>query len=487
MAENCATLTAKYPHLITGEDASVPLVIGSDGTVVTTAVPDFASFRKQIYGTDAFTPATLSLNVHDRGSAPAFLPLDVSQLIASTLSSFAAANSKTPLSTAIMLQTFLQARFRNVADLSLAIVPHHQVDGRQVYYYYPRVSFDFGSVFTSASTLDRFDFLALRLTLKGCPAGPPRVRIVDYYPKASDFAEYTRGQLTEGAQLQAQLAYTATKGVSAITGATPDTTTSTRSTTLGPQVGGSVSDSYVAQIVDAIDRRTSAVLDDGAMFYADFRGTRQVRVGGTYNFDVMLEVPSQLQPTDTAPCADPSATCVSNPIATNVNADATLIGMVRHVYRRGQIGRVTRVPEPENDDVFEEVVLKRIPDIALWQFNASPAVSNTTSVLNCVLAVTTNRDDAEFVANDAQGALLGRGSGREAAITYSSPAGKACATPTLSFLPILTAGDKGSTTILRASIAIAGKVAISDGVVSAVIPLANGNASVVASYAPVQP
>jgi len=47
--------------------------------------------------------------------------------------------------------------------------------------------------------------------------------------------------------------------------------------------------------VDAIERRSAGLLDEGRTFFASFRSLRDVKIAGTYNFDLMLEVPSRLE------------------------------------------------------------------------------------------------------------------------------------------------------------------------------------------------
>jgi hypothetical protein len=493
----CPDLAARYPHLVV-LDGTPPetrvLVVGPNGVPIlkplpTDALARFAALRTARYRSTNFASAELSLNIHDRNTAPALLAFDVSSLLASTLSTFAAANTKEPLSKAIALQRFLQARLRNTADLPLVITPHHQQCGVQAYYYYPRLSLDFGSVFSSPSTLDRLDFLAVRLTLRQAP-GNPAIRIIDYTPKAADFADYTRGQFTAAAQLQAQLAYSISHGTSDVVTQTPNSTTTTRGVSVGPQVSGSISDSYVAQLTDAIDRRTAAILDDGRTFFADFRGIRQVRVGGTYNFDVMLEVPATLlrspcSATNSDPCP-PNPVCngwagkyISQPVAEHIVADATLIGVVRHVYRRGHIGAFTKVPEPENDDVFEEVVLKQLPNLRIWDFNGEPAYSAAEEEppkLTCTISATTNRDDSAVIVSSDTGAVLGRGTGREATISFATSKSGPCK-GTIAVMPIVVTGEKGEVRMLAASLQLPGSTTRfdTDGIAKAAFTFPESN------------
>ncbi len=56
----------------------------------------------------------------------------------------------------------------------------------------------------------------------------------------------------------------------------------------------------------------------------------------------------------------------------NLEADAYLVGVVRHVYDRGFTGWMNKVPEPENDDTFNEVMTEHIQNIELWTLNNIP-------------------------------------------------------------------------------------------------------------------
>lgn len=511
----CAQLAHDFPHLIANAETPDPglvVVIGPNGTKQepTTSAQSFAAYQKyrhSAYGSSQFPAARLEVNVHDRGAAAALMPVDVATIIANTLSTYAAANTKQPPATAIALQQFLLARLRNVADFPLVTVPHDRLCGVQRSYYYPQVSLDFGSVFFTPSILDKLDFLAVRVTLltSGSDSrGTQTPRIVDYTPKVSDFADYTRGQLTTAAQLQAQLAYVPTKSVATITGESPDITTTTKSATIGPasgpQIGGTISDSYVAQLADAIERRTSGVFDGGRTFYADFRGIRNVRIGGTFNFGLMLEVPTHLEyhrpkckkgedcPVEPAQCPSKPGLYANEPVVKQLKANIALIGIVRHVYHRGYIGAFTKVPEAENDDVYEEVVMAKRGDVPLWAFNQEPAYTTVTGAQNCSVSITTNRDDGAFVLTGTDRAVLGRGTGRDGSISFPADAADKCHA-TVAFMPtIVTTGIEGMTRLLVPSVTSAdGSKAAPDATGLASISLdfpADTPASVIAAYRP---
>jgi|GEM_PF-2668419 len=517
-AVTCDQLTKDFPHLLVkadSPDGDLVVVIGPNGTREVASSGDktlkaFREYRVAEYGVAPFQPASLAVNIHDRSAAAALLPIDITTTVVNTLSTYIAANAKQPFGTPIALQQFLMARLRNIPDLALVAVPHDRLQcGIQSYYYYPQISLDFGSVFHSPSILDRLDYLAVRVKLHAdsCDGTDPEPRIIDYTPKAADFADYTRGQLTTAAQLQAQLAYVPTKTVASITGETPDTTTTTKSATIGPasgpQIGATVSDSYVAQLTDAIDRRTSGVFDSGRTFYADFRGIRNVRIGGTYNFDLMLEVPTYLARDPCSKdnpqrcrvtfseCSSASVTpgpYFSWPIAEHVSADIALIGVLRHVYHRGHIGAFNKLPEAENDDVYEEVALRTLKDVPLWNFAGEPATTVVSAKQGCTVAVTTNRDDGAFVVTGKDGTVAGRGSGREGAISFSADASGVCQ-GALTFIPVvITTGADGAPRLLVPSAkATTGTSAQPDASGLAVLPFdfKKGDPfSVVVAYAP---
>lgn len=296
-AGGCDEVVSKYPHLLVQKglpSSAIPLVLGPDGTLLKNvstadALAGFKTVQENEYQASGFPAAALSVSVRDRGTTPALLATDLSSAIFTTLSTAAAANNKPTWAAPLALKALLFALFRNAPDVQMAELPHHWDCGIQVYYYYPRISVDFGSSFFSPSPLDKFDFLAMEITLNSAQQtrNGDRVRIIDFNPKASDFIDYSRGQFTAAAQLQAQLAYLSSKGVSQVSGDVPDTTTTTRNTSIGPasgpQISGQVSDQYVSQLADSIERRTAAILGDGRTFYTDFRSIRQVRIGGTYN------------------------------------------------------------------------------------------------------------------------------------------------------------------------------------------------------------
>ena len=146
-----------------------------------------------------------------------------------------------------------------------------------------------------------------------------------------------------------------------------------------------------------------------AFFFADFRSIKQRRIGGTYTFDIMLEVKSFMEDGLSYPCVD-------------VSADAYLVGIVRHVYDRGFTGVMTKVPEPENDHTLNRVFVEEVKNINLWNFAIEPFGYPIKSPDVFSVAVVTNDDAALFVIrNAATNEVLESGSGKLAKIVIPSP------------------------------------------------------------------
>lgn len=386
VGDPCAFLLSRYPGLVvtaSGEEAERVALLDASGAPIPGAqsaaarrqsLDAFHAYLLGKYGDPGFLAAQLGLNLHDRGTTPAFLPIDVLSVVASTIAGFAAASSESTAEQAARKKEELHALFTNNADIA-PYTAAHVVGGARVYSYYPRLSLDLSAQLLATSPADRLSYLGLLVRLHDC-CKDGRVRFLDFSPKAADFAEFTRGQLTEAAQVQAQVARG--RGRSQTTtqqepegGAKSTTDTSS----LTPNLSGSLSEGYVTQLADAIERRTTGLTGGGRVFFADLRAIRQVRIGGTYNFDLMLEVPSTLS-------QGPGGIQVSLPVTQEIRGDVYLVGVVRHVYRRGHLGLITRIPESENDQVYEQVVLEAMPDQLLWKLaqdvwiDPPPAASN---------------------------------------------------------------------------------------------------------------
>lgn len=168
---------------------------------------------------------------------------------------------------------------------------------------------------------------------------------------------------------------------------------------------------------DAFERRTAGIFENGTEFRAEFRSIKNYRIGGTYTFDLMLEVPSVVSDKQKRHVYE------SEPVVETVIADVYMVGVVRHVYVRGMTGLRTRVPEPENDKVYNQVVTNTLSDVTLWKWNRLPWIDRASIVSDeHVVKVYTNRDDARFVVRNMQTKeVLASGNGTYASLSIPAP------------------------------------------------------------------
>jgi hypothetical protein len=435
--------------------------------------PDvFRTFIWKRYGTEEFEAAELSATIRDRSAMPPFLPVDSSKVLLEKIATIYTGDEKLPEEK----EHLLRSRLLNVPDLIPTTTLHHKEDGRDVYFYYPRVQIDFSSRLLTNSQLDRFDFLGMVVKIKNDEThGEYSVRFVDFSPKDADFVEFTRGQFTQQSQLQAKgtgglapsVSQETTTPISGIGNSTVNKV-SARTTTLDGELSYTLTEGYVSELKDAIEKRTTSILNNGELFVSEFRAIREKRIGGTYTFDLMLEVPAEIKKEKTP------HTYSSQPITKQIKVDIYIVGVVRHVYKRGMKGLFIKGPESENDNVYETVVGKVLEDRVLWTFQGHTWVQQDSIKSPQVkITVTTNRDDANFILKDSDGKLLGQGSGKNATIVVENPSKTPCSktpcsktssknspskTPpdedtrrmTLTFLPIVAQSSEGTVLKLRA-------------------------------------
>jgi len=483
----CNELAARYPHLVAPTNTvreQRTLRIDADGRPIdpsklhgeTTEQPSYQSFLnflKLKYGSETFKPVLLSFTAHDRTNTPPFLSVDPRPTLLPSLSTlFLSTQADLSTEKKIELQDLLDARVRNVPDLGPTTSLHQAVvcgegcrpdfkrcvsdcladktSGKpltekecndscsaagDIYFYYPRVSVDFSSGFLSTTATDRLSYMAMLVRLREPAGSSQKVRFLDFKPKEADIAAFSRGDLTESAQLQASAnaGLTGSEGVKVTKDSTEKTTGSGNSA--GASTGISATETFATKLADAIEKKTTGILDDGQTFFADFRSIRDIRVAGAYNFDLMLEVPST--PSRTVQDGVPSDVLESVPIQTEVKADIFLLGVVRQVHERGRIGVLNSVPESENDHVFEQVVLRVIPNQSLW---IAPNINYTFPLQfkepACKLQVVTNREDAGFVVKNGTGSTIANGTGRKADLSFP-PAEGACGSVSVTFFPVV--------------------------------------------------
>lgn len=431
----------------------------------------FSDYMEAKYGDADFEAARLTFGVRDRGKTPAFLPTDAVALAAKNTAAIIAADPKLTPEDAIRRENLLKARLLNTADLPQTTTVHHtDKKGRDIYYYYPRLDINFSSELLSATNLDRFSFLGLVIALEsgesetyGCSTLRPR--FIDFTPKAADFATFTRGTLTQNSQIQARAAYGSTQNSTLTTaspggGTTPSTVAGlTRSLSLDGGGSYTYSEAVVRELRDAIQRRSIGIDDQGQVFFAEYRSINAIRIGGTYNFDLMLEVPAYGR--DNGDTWDYE----SAPVTKEIRANIYLVGVIRHVYDRGETGLLLHYPEAENDHVYEQVVLRVYDKELLWKFNGSPWMSKSDGESDgesdeeamFTLTVVSNHADARFVVK--------RESGEEDAylpIQEVTCAGDGCKTECelpieedysarVEFLPIGDTSARSDTVVLKAT------------------------------------
>lgn len=395
------------------------------------------------YGNAGYSAAALGFTVRDRTKLPPLIPVDVG--IPGKLFDFYSEDNKSSVEERIALEDLIYARVNNVPDMKRRTTLHHVEDGVEVHYLYPRLYFDFSSSLRSPMNSDRFAYLGLLVRLKTCECNVNEntfgdsVRIADFWPKDADLVEYTRGTLTQKAQMDAKLTYgSSSENSTTTTAGTEDAKTtvvdnSTNSPSAGAELAYSFSDTYVNELKDAFERRTTGLFEDGKVFFAEFRAIQQKRIGGTYGFDLMLEVPASIE---SIPDHDANGAnqYYAKPIVDEVKADVFLVGVVRHVSVSGKTGTLVRVPEPTNDIAVERVTLERLPETKLWRFNGLPyhaATELERSVYRII--VISNISNARYLLRDtATGEVIDTGSGQKS--EFDVVLGKKARTVKIEFL-----------------------------------------------------
>ncbi len=442
-----AFLHQTYPHLVLADTSatSVGAVAyfndrgnaAMNADMADTRMREFRAFMERKYGDPDYVPLALQATVRDRTVVPPFSPVEHRKQLASMLL------ADTDVSLAERRRRF--TILVHQPDLYDSTTTHHYVAGVPVYRYFPRISVDFSSRLRAASPSDRISFLLIVVRLNpGVSTEPSRghrntgqdeIRFLDFSPKEADFVDFTRGQFTQTFRASAN----ALLDVAPAGTKSPNDSNAQHSVGVTPSA--SFSESYVSNLADAIERRSTGLLNSHT-FYAAFRSLREVRIGGTYNFDLMLEVPSDKG------AQTQSGGVVSHPwqpITNEIRADVYMIGVVRHVYDRGYIHSLwglSRIPEPENDDVYEQVVVKKVSDVLLWKSKDLDWVASTGSASRCVIEVVTNRTDATFVATNPRDGVVSVGRGVQAVLRV--PETSAGCAATVRFVPIVQVHSDGT-------------------------------------------
>ncbi|MCB9384296.1 MAG: hypothetical protein H6509_06755 [Bryobacterales bacterium] len=422
-ASTDAELLRIFPQLVTDKTDKMVALTPKASTDET----KYSQYLSQKYGTRQGA-ATLSLVVRDRTKMPPFLPVDV-KLPAKLVDLYADTKEQLSLERRLDIEQLLTARLYNVPDLLARTTLHHNdTQGRKVYYSYPRIQIDFSSSLALPALTERFSYLGIAVKLNDAlPDGTSDpIRFVDFWPKDADIVEYTRGKMTQATQLAAKTGFgdgaTRKTGSESVLGAetdqVKDSAASEATRTLTSELSYTMSEDYVHELTDAFERRTTGVFDGGSLFLAEFRSIKNKRIGGTYTFDLELELPAKIQVQSGGKVYE------SQPIAKEINADVYLVAVVRHVHKRGMIGVRARAPEPENDHTYEQVIVREQKNVRLWNWGNLPWVEQDTIVEDEFLVkVFTNRGEARFIVRDTgSNAVLGAGSGSEAVVRVAPDA-----------------------------------------------------------------
>lgn len=408
----------------------------------------FEHFISQRYG-NLNSPdelANLDVVVRRKDKTPFFIYPEEEKLLRTAISAVEL-NEKLSDTKKNLLVRRLESKLFNRPRMTSTTLPTktYKNTGKNVYDYFPRVEIDFSTKLNSLSEHDTFKHLGIIIKLHD---NDP-VQIVDFSPKEADIVEYTHGSLVRSSalaiapSLSKSLTESALKNTAGALAAAADTesTSEVRNSGLGT-TGLTLSESLTSELVDALERRTTGVLNDGKTFFASYRSTKNKRIIGTFNYDLMLKVESD----GVERCVNDNSkisetyyqgrpvTCEGNLISTvvsapktpSIKADIYLLGVVRHVVKRGMSGTLNTAPEIENDDVFEQVIIKKIENKILWEIDPDTFGLFTERVPNehdpKQITVYTNHKNARFgilsVKEDKE-SLLAIGSGQQFKYSYS--------------------------------------------------------------------
>ncbi|MBB6228800.1 hypothetical protein FHS79_002991 [Polymorphobacter multimanifer] len=366
----------------------------------------WGEYRRSIYGNETGTAANIAVSARDQSVTPAIVPLDA---IRSNTGDIAKVLLDPKLSAQQKDKLIIQLRdsLLSAPESPSRLVQHGQTPtGSIVYHYFPQLTLDLTGTLQSADALDRFDFIAAAIRIPG----NSKARFINFAPKAADLFDFTLGQLKQSASATAKADAGRTGSDVEKAGSTPAVGStaaqeSTRGASFGAGLNFALSDELTRDLRSSLEARSAGILDNGKLFLVELRSNDQRRIAGTYNFDVMLEVPSDIEKST---AESPVAYTLSNPQETEVMAEVRVVGIIRHVARSGQTGIFKKAPEPLNDDVFREVVVRDML-VPLWSFNNIPLAQIAE---NFNLTVLANEDDASFSVLDEASKVIGYGTGR---------------------------------------------------------------------------
>jgi len=432
----CDFIVKRYPNLVATAPADPVLVIDGNGSPLDIPAQErkrvadaFHAYLERKYGSPDFQGARLDANVYDRNQLPPFLAYDTSAVYP-TLLATVLPTKKFTVDELVTMRNIIEAQTRNVPEQPQVTVRHDGVKETARYFYYPRLALDFSVQFPSTSSYDRISYLALIVSLQQrCTDDTPPacVKFKNFAPKAAELVDISRGTFSQNVTAQLQASATLTNSLTNAVGTSPaPLITKAAGTSLGPSATGTFAEGYTDTLPDEVERRANGYLDDHT-FFSELRSVRQVRLAGTYSYDFEIEVPSKLDVLGR-----------SVPVPQELTADIYLMGVVRHVYKRGQKGLLVRVPETENDDVYEQVILKTYPKTLVWR-RSDPDFYREKRT--CALRVVTNRDDAAFVVRDTVEKRQTDGAGKSLVARLSAESDDHRCHAQVEFLPIPLIAD----------------------------------------------
>lgn len=386
---------------------------------------EWREFQKTIYGGSKQQPGAISIHVRDQTMTPPLVAVDASRSSSAEVSKILL-DPKLSFQDKEELIAQLRDFYRSLPESQTRLIVHG-ADLR--YRYFPLLTIDVTASLRVADPLSRFDYVAVAIRLPK----ESRARFVNFSPKAADLYEFTVAQLKQSASLTAKVDPSASLSAVSKSGRSfesSDTTRTvsddvTRGQTVASGLGFALSDELTREIRTSLDARAAGIHDDGRLFIVELRSNERRRISGTITHDVMLEVPSSWQPGESTEVTYERAA----PLDSLVEADVRMVGVVRHVRKRGQTGTFKKAPEPLNDEAFHEVVVKD-ERVRLWEFDGLPLGRLTETPLP-TLRVVTNEADAAFVVRDSAGAVVATGAGKSTEIPL-----KAGTSVTVEFSPI---------------------------------------------------
>ncbi|WP_324699353.1 hypothetical protein [Novosphingobium sp. RL4] len=435
-----------------------PPIIPGKGTI-TEEYAGWTAYRATHAGT--LDSAQLDLIVRDLNVTPSLDPLNIETNNAADVAKIMADSTTSADQKGQLVERF-RNNYRRMPENYLPMVPRQEFrdfgDGsgeQQVtaYHWFPKVALDLTGQLQTVGSSDRFEYLAVAVTLvnerEPGTSTPLPVTFVNFAPKAADLFDFTLGtfkqtaSMTGKASIGGSASSKTTSGSSQTNTGTGTSSTETKGSetnagsTNGASVSLTVSDELTRDLRSSIDTRSAGITNDGKTFVIALRSNEQRRISGTYNYAVMLDIAPKISKVK---LANGSIVVVSDTPTRQIWADVRIIGVIRHVAKMGKTGTFKRVPEPTNDAVFNEVLVRQ-KRVLLWELHQDALIDSLPAPSN--LIVYTNHDSATFsvIAADTR-KILARGKGRETSLPL-----KDGQDVDIEFDPIILAGNAPSVLI----------------------------------------